>query len=88
MPRNRALRAVDPDELAPDLPEPEPEPFIVAAWAANLRQAFLLCRELGHTWRPLTASWSAPDEAFTRILRCTRSAPNADSMGTCPQLSL
>jgi hypothetical protein len=50
----------------------ESETTTVKQWAANLSERFLLCRELGHNWKPLTARWDGPGGIFVRTLRCTR----------------
>jgi hypothetical protein len=39
--------------------------------AEKYPDAFLACRDFGHSWRPLTASWNA-DNTITRRLRCVR----------------
>lgn len=44
----------------------------VQEFAGGLPQGFLECRELGHAWRPHTASWNADSRSFDRTLRCTR----------------
>lgn len=44
----------------------------VAAWASNLSEAFLLCREIGHKWNPHTAAWRSEQRCYERSLRCTR----------------
>lgn len=44
----------------------------VAAWSRNLSEDFILCRDLGHLWRPLSARWSAEDSAYERTMRCGR----------------
>lgn len=44
----------------------------VAEFAASLSEKFLLCREMGHNWRPWAAQWVPEDQYFERILRCTR----------------
>lgn len=52
---------------------PEPgyaDPFEVAEFASGLTISYLLCRELGHNWRPWTAR--AIKGGFERALRCTR----------------
>lgn len=46
------------------------EPVPVDTFAARLPDKALHCRELGHTWRPLVASWEAEARAFHRRLRC------------------
>lgn len=44
----------------------------VGAFAADLPENFLLCREMGHNWRPWAAQWSPQEQCYERILRCTR----------------
>ena len=48
------------------------ETISVVDWGASLPQRLLLCRELGHTWRPSSAVWDSYRECFERVLRCTR----------------
>jgi hypothetical protein len=43
----------------------------VREFAEQLPEKFLLCRELGHNWRPFTAS-RYRDGGFLRILKCPR----------------
>jgi hypothetical protein len=47
------------------------ETVAVETFAANLGDRVLHCRELGHTWRPLTVSWDADARAYDRRLRCS-----------------
>jgi hypothetical protein len=44
----------------------------VRDFAAGLSDQFLLCRELGHQWRPFFARWDAEENAFQRTLKCSR----------------
>lgn len=44
--------------------------YEVAEFAKDLSMAYLLCRELGHNWRPWTAK--AIHGGYERALRCTR----------------
>lgn len=44
----------------------------VEAFASNLPENFLLCREMGHNWRPWTAKWNVGERCYDRVLRCTR----------------
>ena len=39
-------------------------------FSSRLSDKALHCRELGHTWRPLVASWEAESRTFHRRLRC------------------
>lgn len=41
-------------------------------WSDALPDAFILCRDIGHQWRPYRAWWSGPDKAYRRVLECTR----------------
>lgn len=43
----------------------------VQEFASTLPDRFLECRELGHNWKPYTAS-GHPDGGFERTLRCSR----------------
>lgn len=43
----------------------------VAEFAEQLPERFLWCREMGHNWRPFSAS-RYRDGGFLRILRCSR----------------
>lgn len=43
----------------------------VDTFAASLGDKVLHCRELGHTWRPLTVRWDASAKAYDRRLRCS-----------------
>lgn len=63
--RTRNLTAVQDETLYADLRE-------VESFAASLSESFLLCRELGHNWRPWTASRNAEFGGFDRVLRCNR----------------
>jgi len=47
----------------------EPE---VATWADDLPERFLLCRDMGHSWKPYTASYEATARQYRRVLRCGR----------------
>jgi hypothetical protein len=44
----------------------------VARWSAALPEDFLLCRDLGHTWRPASARWVPEVSAYERTMRCGR----------------
>lgn len=46
------------------------EPVQADTFAARLSDKALHCRELGHVWRPLVATWEADARAFHRRLRC------------------
>lgn len=43
-----------------------------ARWAESLSDDFLICRDLGHVWRPHTAAWNAKLRVYDRTLRCGR----------------
>lgn len=45
-------------------------PIPVDTFAARLSDRVLHCRELGHTWRPLVATWEPESRSFHRALRC------------------
>lgn len=40
-------------------------------FAAGLPDRFLRCRELGHVWRPHTATYDPSDSIYDRVLRCS-----------------
>ena len=42
-----------------------------ADFASNLSDRWLACRELGHTWKPLTVQWATKDRVYDRRLRCS-----------------
>lgn len=42
----------------------------VDTFAARLTDKVLRCRELGHQWRPLVATWEPDSRTFHRALRC------------------
>jgi len=44
----------------------------VAKWSELLPDAFILCRDMGHTWRPYRATFSKEMNAYDRVLRCGR----------------
>lgn len=44
----------------------------VAAWARTLTDAALTCRDVGHYWRPFSASWDPESRSYYRVLRCGR----------------
>lgn len=48
------------------------DPDDVQSWAADMPEAFLACRDLGHTWRPLTARYDPDVNSYARTLRCSR----------------
>jgi hypothetical protein len=42
-----------------------------ADWAEALPDAFLTCRDFGHSWKPWRASLTS-ESTFVRVLRCQR----------------
>lgn len=48
------------------------DPKAVRAWAEDLPDAFIMCRDMGHTWRPYRASWNPQERGYDRVLRCGR----------------
>lgn len=46
-------------------------PVSADAFAGALPDRFLRCRELGHVWRPATASWDRKEKVYDRMLRCS-----------------
>lgn len=42
----------------------------VATFATHLPENYLLCREMGHNWRPYAASWEG--DHYERVIRCSR----------------
>src|SRR5262245_10436346 len=48
------------------------EPDEVRDFAHGLSESALQCRELGHLWRPYTASFSTHEGVYHRSLRCSR----------------
>lgn len=44
----------------------------VTAWAQELPDAFIQCRDFGHLWRPFTASYDSQEKGYRRTIRCTR----------------
>jgi hypothetical protein len=44
----------------------------LTGWAHDLPATFLLCRDIGHSWRPFTAEYVAADRQYRRTLRCSR----------------
>ena len=44
----------------------------VGRWARELPDAALTCRDVGHYWRPFTASWEPESRSYYRVLRCGR----------------
>jgi len=48
------------------------DPNDVKTWATSLDEALLLCRDLGHLWKPFRASFNLTERAYERTLRCSR----------------
>lgn len=44
----------------------------VANWSHGLPDSYIMCRDMGHTWRPFMARFSAEMNAYDRTLRCGR----------------
>lgn len=42
------------------------------AWAEGLNDGHLLCRDMGHMWRPFRAWWDEEANGYQRVLRCGR----------------
>lgn len=49
----------------------ERAPVDVDEWAQDLSDAFLLCRDIGHTWHAVTASLTT-EHTYTRVMQCPR----------------
>jgi hypothetical protein len=47
------------------------EPLSHDSFAGRLTDKQLHCRELGHVWRPFTASYEPDARAYVRTLRCS-----------------
>ena len=52
------------------VPDDPSEPIPVDTFAARMTDKWLRCRELGHQWRPLVATWEPESRTFHRSLRC------------------
>lgn len=52
------------------VPNDATEPVPVDTFAARLSDRVLRCRELGHQWRPLVATWEPESRTFHRAMRC------------------
>jgi hypothetical protein len=48
------------------------DPQAVADWSAHLSDGYLMCRDMGHTWRPFKANYQEDMNAYNRVLRCGR----------------
>lgn len=54
----------------------------IDGWRKGLTGDFLQCRDFGHLWRPVTARWSADDNAYSRTMRCGRCHTERDQLLT------
>lgn len=50
--------------------QPATQPLSIEAWTDSLDDTFLLCRDVGHTWRPFRAA--IEDSYYWRVMRCGR----------------
>jgi len=48
------------------------DPKEVAAWSEDLPDSFIMCRDMGHTWRPFRARFNPEENGYDRVLRCGR----------------
>lgn len=48
------------------------DPQAVADWSHQLSDSYILCRDMGHTWRPFMARIIEGGNAYDRTLRCGR----------------
>lgn len=44
----------------------------VRLWAGELPPSFVMCRDLGHTWKPYTVRFDRELNSYERVLRCPR----------------
>jgi hypothetical protein len=44
----------------------------VSRWSQTLPDEYLLCRDIGHLWRPLTARFNPEENTYLRTMRCGR----------------
>ena len=42
------------------------------AFVEHLKLSHLLCRDMGHAWRPRSAVWSQRERAYEVVRRCSR----------------
>lgn len=47
-------------------------PDEASVWADNLPDSFLLCRDMGHTWRPRSATYDDKVRMYVRVMECGR----------------
>lgn len=48
----------------------EPNGRALDAWTDSLDDRYLLCRDIGHTWRPFRAGLE--ESSYWRVMRCAR----------------
>lgn len=48
------------------------DPQAVADWSSDLPDSYILCRDMGHTWRPFRAVYNSEYNCYDRTLRCGR----------------
>lgn len=53
------------------MPKERPTDVSPETFAAGLSARVLHCRELGHSWRPLTVRWDPKARVYDRRLRCS-----------------
>lgn len=58
------------DEEKVRRPQVYADRLTVEAFASEMPEAFLTCREMGHDWRSWTARWVAEWGAFERVFKC------------------
>lgn len=51
---------------------PNPDPVAWSDVVESLPDNFLQCREMRHRWVPWSASWSATEGCYRRVLHCDR----------------
>jgi hypothetical protein len=52
----------------------------VADWASRLIDSYIMCRDMGHTWRPFKANYQQEMNAYNRVLRCGRCKSERDQI--------
>lgn len=55
-------------KATPDAADPQE----ISRWSRGLPDDFLLCRDLGHLWRPYTARFNPEENCYDRTMRCGR----------------
>lgn len=43
-----------------------------ASWSRGLSEEFILCRDYGHSWRPVAVRFDIDEQAWRRRRRCAR----------------